>query len=135
VTKQIAVTMDWVATFLAAAGVKPHPEYPLDGIDLGPMLRDPAAVTPRELFWRMKHRDQRAVRAGDWKYLTMDGHEYLFDLSRDARERANLARRFPERLAALRAQYAAWAATVPPVPPDARASLLWGDADMPKQTG
>jgi arylsulfatase A-like enzyme len=135
VTKQIAVTMDWVATFLAAAGVKPHPEYPLDGIDLGPMLRDPAAVTPRELFWRMKHRDQRAVRAGDWKYLTMDGHEYLFDLGRDARERANLAKRFPDRLAALRAQYVAWAATMPPVPPDARASILWGDADMPKQTG
>ena len=92
VSAQLAITMDWVATFLAAAGVKAHPEYPLDGIDLAAVLRDPSAVGARELFWRMNHRKQRAARAGDWKYLSMDGYEYFFNLARDARERANLAR-------------------------------------------
>jgi len=135
VSAQLAITMDWVTTFFAAAGVKAHPEYPLDGIDLAPVLRDPSAARERELFWRMSHRRQRAVRSGDWKYLALDGYEYLFNLARDARERANLARRFPERLGALRAKYDAWAATMPPIPADAGVSLIGGDADMPKPTG
>ena len=135
VTAQLAITMDWVATFFAAAGVKPHPEYPLDGVDLAPVLRDPAAAAPRELFWRMNHRRQRAARSGDWKYLSMDGYDYLFNLAQDARERANVARRFPERLVELRARYDAWAATMPPIPADAGVSLIGGDADMPKPTG
>lgn len=131
VTSQLSLSMDWAATFLAAAGVAPHPDYPLDGMSLLPVLADPGRVAERELFWRMKHRRQRAVRSGAWKYLSMDGHEYLFDLSRDARERANLARRYPERLAGMRARYEAWAATMPPVPEDAAVSLVYGDADMP----
>ena len=130
VTRQVAITMDWVATFLAAAGVRPHPDYPLDGIDLAPVLARPDAATPRTVFWRMKHRSQRAVRAGDWKYLVLDGHEFLFELARDARERANLARRYPERLAELRAEYETWAATMLAIPADAQASVLYGDADV-----
>jgi arylsulfatase A-like enzyme len=135
VTAQAAITMDWVATFLDAAGASPDADHPLDGMSLLPVLRDPAAVRPRELYWRMKHRRQRAVRSGPWKYLSMDGHEYLFDLSRDARERANLARRYPERLAELCARYESWAATMPPVPDDAAVSLVYGEADMPNPTG
>ena len=134
VTGQVAVTMDWVATFLAAAGVSADPDSPLDGMDLGPTLADPATAVPREIFWRMLHREQRAVRSGHWKYLAMDGHEYLFDLAADARERANLARRQPERLAELRRRYEAWAATMPGVPGDARASLVYGPADLPSPT-
>jgi len=135
VTRQVAITMDWMATFLAAAGVAPHPDYPLDGVDLRAALEDPTAVRPRELFWRMKHRNQRAVRAGDWKYLERDGYPYLFDLAQDGRERANLAKRNPERLAALRAKLDAWHATMPPIPAEARVSLAYGDADMPSATG
>ena len=40
----------------------------------------------------MNHRGQRALRDGDWKYLRVDGHDYLFDIPADERERANLAR-------------------------------------------
>ena len=32
--EQLAIGMDWTATFLAAAGISAHPDYPLDGIDL-----------------------------------------------------------------------------------------------------
>jgi arylsulfatase A-like enzyme len=135
VTPQVAITMDWVATFLAAAGVAPDAGHPLDGMDLQPVLADSAHVTERDLFWRMKHRSQRAARSGTWKYLAMHGHEYLFDLARDGRERANLARRYPERLTELRNRYEKWAATMPPVPDDATVSLVYGDADMPNPTG
>jgi arylsulfatase A-like enzyme len=129
-TAQLAITMDWVATFLDVAGVAPHPEYPLDGISLAPVLADANLRIERELFWRMKFRDQKAMRAGTWKYLSLDGDEFLFDLARDQRERANRARPEPERLAAMRARYAAWEAAIPPLPPDATVTIPYTKADL-----
>jgi arylsulfatase A-like enzyme len=129
-TAQVAITMDWVATFLDLAGVAPHPDYPLDGISLAPVLGDANLRIERELFWRMKFRNQKAMRAGSWKYLSLDGDEFLFDLARDQRERANRARLEPERLAAIRARYAAWEATVPPLPTDATVSIPYTKADL-----
>jgi arylsulfatase A-like enzyme len=130
VTAQLVITMDWVATFLDAAGVAPHPEYPLDGMSLLPVLERPDTLIGRDLFWRMKFRNQRAMRAGSWKYLSLDGDEFLFDLSRDQRERANRARHEPERLAAMRDGYARWEATMPPLPPDATFSIPYTKADL-----
>jgi hypothetical protein len=43
----------------------------------------------------MNHRGQRAARLGDWKYLRVDGHDYLFNIPADERERANHASREP----------------------------------------
>ena len=124
-TAQLAITMDWAATFLAAAGVAPHADYPLDGIDLlGPPVE-------RDLFWRMKHREQKAVRSGSCKWLSVDGHEYLFDLATDQRERANLAQRRPDKFSDLKRRYQAWESSLPPIPPDARVSLVYGPAELP----
>ena len=125
-TGRLAITMDWVATYLKAAGVAPHADYPLDGVDL---LGDEQG---RSLYWRMKFRDQRAVRSGTWKYLAIEGNEYLFDLSRDSRERANFRRREPQRFEALKRAYEEWDATLPPIPADAKASVVYGAADMPQ---
>ena len=126
VSAQHAITMDWVATFLEAAGVAAHPDYPLDGLSLLANLGKPEVVVERELFWRMKFRDQKAVRAGRWKWLSIEGHEYLFDLSKDPRERANLARRQSQRLLDLRKRYLDWEASMPPLPSDAVVSLIGG---------
>jgi arylsulfatase A-like enzyme len=123
--------MDWVATFFEAAGVSPHPDFPLDGVSLLPVVRDPRNRTGRALYWRMKHRDQRALREGKWKYLAIGPNEYLFDLEADERERANLAARQPERLAALRGRHDEWNAGMPPAPEEARVSLIYTDRDMP----
>jgi len=135
VTSQLAITMDWVATMLASAGVQPHPEHPLDGADLSAVLSDPSATVSRTLYWRMKHRAQRAVRHGNWKFLSMDGSEFLYDLAQDARERANLASRFPGTLREMRERYARWDATMPPVPDDAAVHLVYGPSDMARPTG
>ncbi len=85
---QHCMTMDWSTTVLAAAGVEPHPDYPLDDISPMPVLRQPMAAFSRPMFWRMKQRSQRALRDGDWKYLSVDEQDYLFDISNDARARA-----------------------------------------------
>ena len=133
VSPQACMTMDWSATMLDAAGVAAHPDYPLDGVSLLPVLGDVAQRFARPLFWRMNHRGQRAHRDGDWKYLRVDGHDYLFNLSQDERERANLAARESERLAALRDAWEAWNASMPAIPPDATVSLGYGAKDMPQR--
>jgi arylsulfatase A-like enzyme len=125
-THRLAITMDWTATFLAAAGVAAHPDYPMDGIDL---LKEDGE---RNLYWRMKFRDQKAMRSGNWKYLSIEGNEFLYDLSRDPRERANLKMREPARFEELKADCAKWEASMPPIPPDAKVSQVYGPAEMAK---
>eukprot|EP01036_Dinobryon_divergens_P045982 gene45982-61474_t len=70
------------ATLLDAAGVPPHPDYPLDGVSLLPLLHEPTLALARPMHWRMSHRQQRALRDGDWKYLSVDGHERASAYSR-----------------------------------------------------
>jgi len=134
VTDQVAISMDWMPTMLEAAGVAPHPDYKPDGMNLLLAMTDLETTIHRDLFWRMSHRRQRALRHGDWKYLALDGDEFLYDLSQDSRERANLAARHPDRLQSLRSSYAAWEATMPGIPADARVSLVYGKSDMATPT-
>ena len=133
ISTQHCMTMDWSATVLDAAGVVSHPDYSLDGVSLLPVLRDAGQQFARPMHWRMNHRGQRALRDGDWKYLRVDGNDYLFNIPGDERERANLAGREPERLAAMRDAWLAWDASMPPIAPDASISLGYGVRDMPQR--
>jgi len=133
VSAQHCMTMDWSATMLDLAGVAAHPDYPLDGISLAAVLRDPSQHFHRPMHWRMKHRGQRALRDGDWKYLRVDDTDYLFNIPGDARERANKAKREPERLQAMRADWEAWDATMPAIPGDAMVHLGYSTRDMPQR--
>ena len=133
VSAQHCLTMDWSATLLALGQAQAHPEYPLDGMSLEAILRKPQAVFERPMFWRMKHRGQRAMRLGPWKYLRVDGNDYLFHVQNDARERANLGGREPARLAEMRAAWEAWDATMPAIPEDATVSLGYSYKDMPQR--
>ena len=106
VVHEPVVTMDWTATFLELAGAKPYPSHPLDGVSLVDHLVHGKPVPRRDLFWRMK--DQRALRRGDLKYVrTPDAADHLYDLAVDVHEQADLARRRPDDLAALRAAWEA----------------------------
>ncbi len=120
VTEQVAISMDWLPTLLAAAGAAPDPAYPSDGVDLLPILLGEQPRAERTLFWRYKGNRQRAARSGDWKYLRIQDNEFLFDVVQDARERANLAERHPERLAELRGQWERWNAAMLPITADVR---------------
>ncbi|MBG9388135.1 sulfatase family protein [Caenimonas aquaedulcis] len=133
VSGQHCMTMDWSATLLDAAGVAAHEAYPLDGVSLLPVLRDAKHRFARPLHWRMKHRGQRALRDGDWKYLRVDGIDYLFDVAADERERANHAAREPDRLAAMRSDWERWNDTMPAIPEDATVSLGYSAKDMPQR--
>ena len=130
-SEQHCLTMDWSATMLDAAGVAADARYPLDGLSLLPVLRDAGHRFARPMHWRMNHLGQRALRNGDWKYLRVDGNDYLFNIAQDERERANLAKKEPQRLAAMRAAWEEWHASMPPIAADASVSLCYTDSDMP----
>ncbi|MFZ9574236.1 MAG: sulfatase [Limnohabitans sp.] len=133
VSEQHCLTMDWSATLLELGGATPAASHPLDGVSLAAVLREPARAFERTMFWRMNHRGQRAMRQGPWKYLRVDGNDYLFNISADARERANLATRDPDRLAAMRQAWEVWNASMPPIPEDATISLGYSAKDMPQR--
>ena len=133
VSAQQCLTMDWSVTMLDAAGVSADTDYPFDGLSLLSVLKNPSSTFPRPLHWRMKYRDQRAMREGDYKYLKVDGIEYLFNIPADQRERANLAKDQPERLQQMRAAWENWNQTMPAIPEDATVSLGYTLEDMPQR--
>lgn len=134
IIQDVAITMDWTATILAAAGVKADPNYPLDGIDLTPIItaaspRHPLSASApsrnteletRNLFWRTK--DHSAALKGRWKYLNDGNKEYLFDLSIDEREQADFRTQNPAMFTQLRDEFNKWESTVLPRPPARRRS-------------
>ena len=117
VTEQVAITMDWMPTLLAAAGAHPDPAYPPDGISLLPVLSENAAPVPRRLFWRYKSNAQRAMREGDMKWLKIADNTFLFNVVADPLERANLKDRQPEVYRRLVAAYEGWNAKMLPEDP------------------
>ena len=114
-TPQVAITMDWSATFrrLAGLGLDPAGE---DGIDMLPMLSGEKPVEERTLFWRRTNRrDQknvtegRSVRQGGWKYIELDdGESGLFDLANDVGEKQNLISDKPDLVETLRLKLDVW---------------------------
>lgn len=112
VTRQVAISMDWTATMLAAAKIGPDPKYPLDGEDLLPVMRKTRPVYDRTLFWRMRTQD--AVRSGHWKYVRVNDDKYLFDLSVDEREQADFKDKRPEIFQRLQTEFNKWEANMLP---------------------
>lgn len=112
VSEQVAISMDWVPTLLAAAGSSPDPAYPSDGENLLPILLGSTPEKTRTLFWRYKGNSQRAIRSGDWKYLKIANNEFLFNLKEDVRERANYAETNPDVFNQLKSRWDEWNGTM-----------------------
>jgi arylsulfatase A-like enzyme len=117
VSEQVMISMDWMPTLLAAVGTQPDPSYPPDGNNLLPVLTAGASPHPRKLFWRFKAGEQRAARDGDWKYLRISGNEFLFDVVKDPRERANLKDRYKDVFERLKNDWTTWNDTMLPERP------------------
>jgi len=126
VTQQVAISMDWLPTLLAAADTTPDEVFPPDGDNLLPVLLGTAKPHPRTLFWRYKANLQRAVRSGDWKYLKIADNEFLFDVVADQHERANLSQKNPEVFAQLKKQWEEWDSKMLPITDDVRTHAVEG---------
>ena len=114
-SEQMMISMDFIPTLLAAVGADVD-ESQFDGKNLLPVLLGEQAFEERTLFWRFKAHDQQAVRQGDWKYLKIGDHEHLYNLAQDQRERAELANKYPGKLAELKALWQEWNQHMLPYP-------------------
>ena len=106
VSQQMAITMDWTATMLAAGKADAATRSSLDGIDLLPVIKGTSPVRDRTFFWRIY--DQDAVRDGKWKFFRNGEVRRLFDVSVDQREQADFAKKHPEILERLMRQFDKW---------------------------
>ena len=114
ISNQPVITMDFTASILSAAGASPPDGRVLDGIDILPILAGKEPLRERTLFWRYNRsverggRRQKAVRKGDWKYISDNGTGLLFNLKQDIAERNDVRWRHPEKFAELRALMKKW---------------------------
>ncbi len=113
-TEQVAISMDWLPTLLAAAGASSDPAFPPDGMNLLPILTQNGTPFERKLFWRYKANAQRAARDGDYKYLKILDNTFLFNVVDDPMERANLKERRKDIYDRITAEWYAWNATMLP---------------------
>src|SRR5690606_7483678 len=112
-TQQPAITMDWTATILAAAGAKINPAFPLDGTDLMPVCMGKQKEIERSFYWRTFQRaKQNAIRQGNWKYLKVENDEFLFNLVADPGEKNDLKKAQASIFNSLKQDYARWEKTV-----------------------
>jgi arylsulfatase A-like enzyme len=123
-TQQLAMTMDWLPTLLAAAGVEPYPGYPSDGMNLLPVLTQNSSPVPRRVYWRYRLNAQQALRDGDMKYLKINDNTFLFNVVDDPLERANLKDREPDVYKRLVQDYEEWQSTMLALDPAAYSDLF-----------
>ena len=111
--EQVSISMDWVATLLAAAGAEPILLIrSMESIFCRCYAKCPAR--PRKLFWRYKANAQRAARDGDYKYLKILDNTFLFNVVDDPLERANLKERQKDVYRRLVREWYDWNATMLP---------------------
>jgi arylsulfatase A-like enzyme len=118
VTKQLAMSMDWLPTLLSAAGARPDPGNPPDGVNLLPVLLGQAPEFERNVYWRTQ--DMMAARSGDWKYVGSGNHEFLYNLAEDETENANFKLKNSAVFERLKQAYEDWDRQMLPIPPEAK---------------
>jgi arylsulfatase A-like enzyme len=113
VSDQPAITFDWSASILSAAGVTVPATY--EGISLFPILEGRTQKQERTFFWRSapgSNRTQTAVRQGDWKLVVDANHLFLFNVREDIGERNDRTAQHPEIARRLQQQLAQWGRSV-----------------------
>ena len=106
--------IDLMPTVAQAAGAKYPAELrgnsiePMEGVSLLPALSGHSLARPAPIFFN--HEENRAVRDGKWKLVALAGQPWeLYDLDADRTELSDLSAEHPQRVAAMAAQYDAWA--------------------------
>lgn len=97
---QTVMSMDFFPTFAKLAGATVPEGHQLDGIDIMPLLMDPAKKVEHVMNWLFG--ESWAVRKGSWKLIGKDQDALtLVNLETDIEEKINLLKEQPERVVEL----------------------------------
>ena len=99
---------DVFTTVLDIVGIEAPKDRTIDGINMLPALEGKVAARKVPLFWRthVSNLNERvAMRIGDWKIVGDETltHFGLFNVSKDWKEKNNLAQEMPEKTAEMKA--------------------------------
>jgi arylsulfatase A-like enzyme len=102
------------------AGVAPPAGQLLEGKNFAPLLEGRTDFTRGPVFWHYPHYGNQggqpaaAIRDGDWKLVEFfeKGAPELYNLANDPRERHDLAKAEPERVANMKDQLEQWQQSV-----------------------
>jgi len=97
ICSQVASTIDLLPTFAKIAGATLDASRPIDGRDVGGLLKDPTSESPHEKtgFYYFRNSRLEAIRLGDWK-LHFKLKLELYNLREDISETNNLVNTKPE---------------------------------------
>lgn len=115
ISDQIGHVMDFMATFIDAAGAEYPTDFagnkikPIAGKSLIPVFQGKVREGHPILF--NEHEGGRSVRTKDWKLVTLDAREpwQLFQINQDRTETKNVADKFPKVVQELDSLWQNWA--------------------------
>lgn len=132
IIREPVITLDFAATALALAGGGESSE--LDGQNIARLLRQSGDfIRQSPFFW--SYSQEMAVRKGDWKLRLRSDAKYLFNLAQDPNELVSLTQDYPDKVAELEAEMAAYEASLPPSGQGKLGLEGVGDARMGYVTG
>jgi arylsulfatase A-like enzyme len=119
------ISPDLHPTILAMAGAQRHSGSPIDGMDIGPLLRGSKNLKRDALYWHYPHYSNQggvpaaAIRRGDFKLIEFyeDGRLELYNLKQDIGEKHNLAAQDAEKAKEMRRMLDDWRRSVDAVMP------------------
>lgn len=122
VRNQVAVNSDWMPTLADLCEIDLDTRE-LDGRSLIPVIKNPDAESRHAGGFCWKNGNHWVARKGNWKLLgnpfirgekfAPEDSLFLVNLEDDPGEKVNLARKHPEKVKALKAQYQKWLENIP----------------------
>lgn len=106
-------SLDFVPTFIEAAGGKIENHKQLKGLDLLRVIKHPQSYNNRTLYWRTS-RDVGAIRKGDWKLVYFkDMRPELYNLATDIGETENVYSQERKKAKTLEMEFKNWFDSLP----------------------
>jgi len=109
--------IDLMSTCIDLSGAKYPTKFsgeaiqPMEGVSLAPAFNGKPLNRSQPIFW--EHEGNCAIREGDWKLVSKHpGGWELYDIASDRTEMNDLAKKQPQRVQEMAAQWDAWSSRV-----------------------